>query len=182
MKRFILCLLLLLLPLQAKAQFSQTPKPDTSVVSVLKKAVVPVRDTTPPKKDSIVLQPNTSNLLTFVVDVEIPTLSAYEQPAIYAKLWRKAMWCSQLYIPMSQTRKVHFFTIEADAFTIREDPLHNRFVGYTLAPNDQILLVWYHTMTAQIVEHEMVHYLMWHNGLPPGHPDKYYKNSRCQLR
>lgn len=129
------------------------------------------------RKDTTITTDTVVIYRTRVARIAPPVAVTYVAPAFYRKLWKQAMECTDLWIPMSQTEKVQWNYVVADAFTMWDNSA--TYAGYTLRADDRIILIYDGIDDARLIKHEMVHYLMWIRGEQASHPDKYFK--KCGL-
>jgi len=112
-----------------------------------------------------------------------------DPPLIYKKWWKEVEKCSHLYVPYIQRQKVQWYSINADGFVFKDDSTEmidsgHMFLAYTLSEIDVIFIAdrggtGHGIDNEDTVKHEMIHYLMYHNGLQPGHPKEIY--DRCHI-
>lgn len=156
MRRFLSMLVLIFgLPLSACAQ--QVPRliapPDTTVQDA------PVRN------------------IQIVNIIDTVTVRPFHTPEIYARWWKEIMKCTGLYINTEHRKSVRWIYVKADAFIF--NGYYMPFDGYSLVRDNQLLIVWNGVTNEKLVKHEMIHFLMYHNGIEAGHPDKYFV--KCQV-
>jgi hypothetical protein len=116
-----------------------------------------------------------TEVITSVALPKFPDVTDYDQPPFYDKWWEEISQCSNLPISVEDRHKVHFKAISGDQFTIGSEKA--AFWGFTQYWSNTIYVVLPKLSWEPLIKHEMLHYLMWVNGLPVNHNPEIY--SRC---
>lgn len=95
----------------------------------------------------------------------------YPQPYIYEHYWKRAMACTNLYVPKKYRDAVQFYYVNAAGFEFADEfsPFHY-FAAYTFPISNQIYVSAPYLQTPNTIEHEMIHWLLFQYGKPSGHP------------
>jgi hypothetical protein len=108
---------------------------------------------------------------------EIPISGQYKPPHIYERWWIEISRCTGLPITKASREAVKFKYVMADGIMFPNVPMV--FVGYAALWENVIYVTFDNVSNVKVVKHEMIHMLMWHNGLGAGHPPKFFK--RCKV-
>lgn len=115
--------------------------------------------------------------------VTLPALAPaapFVPPAVYGKWWADIEACSGLGITKGAMDSIQFMYVAAPAFRFTDTPAGVYFIGYSDVWDGKLYLALEHTADRKIVEHEMLHFLMWENGVDFGHPSSLFV--RCGVR
>lgn len=101
------------------------------------------------------------------------SIVAYSQPAIYATWWREIAECEGLESFPDITPLVHFFEVKAPDFLVVGV---GSVLGATFPLDGQIFIATPFLWDKRLVEHEMMHILLWLNGYNFGeyHPAEFF--------
>lgn len=101
------------------------------------------------------------------------SIVAYAQPVIYAVWWQEIAECEGLDLPPQLARLVKFYEVKAQNFI----PVGEQAdLGATFPREMQIFLASPYVWNPKLVKHEMLHILLWVNGLNfgPYHPAEFF--------
>jgi hypothetical protein len=124
---------------------------------------------TPPQKPPVMVQR--------VVLAPFPASMKMKPPAVYKQWWRDVQRCSGLYSTDSVFTTLDFYVINSPAFTISGDPGDGTYAGWTNPWVGEIYVVFGAMLNKRVVQHEMIHELLYQNGKNSGHSSastKYY--------
>jgi hypothetical protein len=106
----------------------------------------------------------------------------FKAPAIYDQWWEEVMACSKLSAPKKDRDSMRFYWVYGDyGFTVEGGT--DLYAGWSSIWTRQIFLNVDMLLDRRLVEHEMLHFLLWETATPigkDGHPKLYYVK-RCHL-
>jgi hypothetical protein len=98
-------------------------------------------------------------------DLTQPAMAEYFQPFIYESWWKEIGACEHLIVPIELARAVHFVFVNSPTMVVDMDP---GVLGFTYAPALTIYVVLPLIYTETIIKHEMLHWLLYVNGVDQG--------------
>lgn len=108
-----------------------------------------------------------------VFDVDSVLVHQYEPPAIYGEWFEQVQMCSGL---KGSLYGWTWTAVPGDGFLVQG---HGPFPGYTAVEHSNFLVLRKYIMNEKLVQHEMLHALLWQNGRGAGHPAEF---DRCELQ
>lgn len=121
--------------------------------------------------------------VTARVDSTMPVESEYTAPAIYYVWVAEVAACEGLPFPLDKFRKVQWFQVNADVFSI---PKIGVVYGasFATAYNGQVFVVNRYMWNRELVRHEAMHLLLYWAGVPnwDEHDPQYYTHCGLVIR
>lgn len=116
-------------------------------------------------------QPQTFPAGTNVYDN--PVVAEYKAPDIYEKWWQELQECEQMSISRPAQDRIHYYYVMGEYFHM--DYFHtyrdtSQIIGFANIWLDRLYVIKDGVTREGLVKHEMLHFLMWHNGWQVGHP------------
>lgn len=135
----------------------------------------PIQTDSTPAPEQVIVQSRAPYIVNVIDTVSV---RPYTPPAIYAKWWAEISACVKLPISRATTKSVRYLYVKGDAFVINGVPM--AFDGYSFIRDNQMMVIYNGVVSEGLIKHEMIHFLMYHNGIEAGHPDKYFKVKGCK--
>jgi len=111
------------------------------------------------------------------ISLQLRSMNPYNPPTIYSKWWIETQRCAKRYVSRAQYNRVTWRYVMADAFVVREGDPKARFVGITSPWHNTITVVLHHVLTERVIKHEMLHFVLYHNGIA-GHDSVAFTNCK----
>lgn len=110
--------------------------------------------------------------------IGLKEIDPYKQPMIYKKWWKETVTCAGVSdVPDSYLDMITWIYVAADGFTANESD--GPFGALSYPPLNVIWISAPYILHDKTVKHEMLHYILWHNGrLSSKHPLEFNK---CNL-
>lgn len=127
---------------------------------------------------------------TIKISPMLPAVSEYPMSADYDRWWHEIAYCEGLWLPPDYAR-VRYFQVNAEHFYDKDHPqLFEKAgvvyvywaVGTTFIYESLIFIALSHRDEELVIKHEMLHLLIFWNGVPTGrngHPMPFY--GRCGM-
>jgi hypothetical protein len=104
----------------------------------------------------------------------------FDPPAAYEEWWQEIMSCSHLPVSKVVRDKVKWNFVSIPFRLRGYERVGEIYVGYTMAWKNEIYVIFDGITDPHLVKHEMLHYLMYQNGLAAGHPDSLF--DKCGVK
>jgi hypothetical protein len=122
------------------------------------------------------------SLALVVPEIQFPLMGRMTPPTVYSQWWLDVMRCSGLTMPAEARASVkYYWVLGHNGFAISWIPAsRGRFDGYSEVWSNRMYLNLDGATNPNLVKHEMLHFLMYHNGITAGHPKRLFVD-RCGL-
>jgi hypothetical protein len=106
-------------------------------------------------------------------------IGQFETPEVYESWWQEIMACTNLHVTKHTRDKVKWMYVSYPFRLKGSEDIPELYIGYTMSFKNQIWVVFDGISNSRLVKHEMLHFLMYHNGLTPGHPEALF--NKCNV-